>query len=72
MPLPTLTLEKISPEQNAQFIIGYLSREKKANTTRPFFEKTISLYPELTHVDDIEDASEREAFFRARYMRLIT
>ena len=64
MYLPTLKVEKIDPLQNVQIIINYLSKEKQANTTRPFYEKTISLYPELEGVSSVENREAREALIR--------
>lgn len=67
--LPKLTVEAIDPEQNVRFIIGYLSREKRENTSRPFFEKTIRLFPELKNIDAIEDKDDREAVIREAVLK---
>ena len=67
--LPTLKVEKIDPERNVQIITSYLSKEKQANTTRPFFEKTIRLYPELECVKDVEDQKTREAIIREAVLK---
>ena len=55
---------KIDPEDNVRFIINYLSKEKSENTTRPFFDKTVRMYPELARVNDITDEKEREQVIR--------
>ena len=62
--LPKLQVSIIDYEANARFIAGYCSKEKGENKTRPFFEKTILLYPELKNVQDIKDDEERDAFIR--------
>ena len=69
MYLPALKVEKIDPEHNVQIIISYLSKEKQANTTRPFYEKTIRLYPELESVSTVEDRETREALIREAVLK---
>ena len=69
MYLPTLKVEKIDPEQNVRIITSYLSKEKQANTTRPFYAKTIRLYPELECVSTMEDRAVREALIRAAVLK---
>lgn len=53
--LPKLVILPIIPEENVKFITNYLSDDKRKNNTRPFYEKTISLYPELAVIEKIED-----------------
>lgn len=72
MYLPTFTIKKIDPELNARFITNYLSKEKQANTSRPFFDKTISLYPELAGVGDIADEDERRAVIREAVLKRLS
>lgn len=69
MYLPILKVKKIDPELNVNFIKNYLSKEKNENTTRPFFEKTISLYPELECIKDIECFEKREEIIRKAVLR---
>lgn len=64
MYIPELKVSIIDFETNAGFICNYCSKEKSENKTRPFFDKTIKLYPELVSVQDIADSAEREAFIR--------
>lgn len=48
--IPRVRVLPIDPEDNARFIKNFLSRDKQKNTTRPFYDKTIALYPELKDV----------------------
>ena len=64
MYIPILKIKKIDPEMNAKFIANYLSKEKKENTTRPFYDKTIDLFPELACINDIDNEIERNAFIK--------
>ena len=64
MYIPDLKVSMIDPEINAGFICNYLSREKSENKTRPFYEKTILLYPELKDAQEILDIREKEEFIR--------
>lgn len=57
--IPKVNVSMIDPEANVRFIQNYLSREKAENSTRPFYEKTISLYPELENILNIEDEKKR-------------
>ena len=45
---------------------NYLSDDKRKNNTRPFYEKTISLYPELAVIEKIEDETMRMEIIRQR------
>ena len=67
MYIPDLKVSMIDPEINAGFICNYLSREKSENKTRPFYEKTILLYPELKDAQEILDIREKE-----RSLKIIT
>ena len=62
--LPKVKVEMIDPEANVRFIRNFLSKDKQKNNTRPFYEKTIALYPELREVDRMTDETEREAMIR--------
>lgn len=62
--LPKLVILPINPEENVKFIINYLSDDKRKNNTRPFYEKTISLYPELAVIEKIEDETMRMEIIR--------
>lgn len=42
--IPEVKVSMIDPEMNAGFIQNYLSKEKAANKTRPFYDKPIFLY----------------------------
>ena len=67
--LPKLKIIQIHPEDNVQFIINYLSADKQKNNTRPFFEKTISLYPELKDVGLTEDESLRNEIIKLAVLK---
>ena len=62
--LPRVKVELINPEDNIRFIRNYLGKEKKDNTTRPFHEKPLALYPELRDIDRAVDEAEREEMIR--------
>ncbi len=62
--LPKVKVERIDPEDNIWFIRNYLSKDKQENNTRPFYEKTIALYPELRDIDRVTDEDERETMVR--------
>ncbi len=66
--LPKLRVLPIDPEENVKFIIGYLEKEGSGNTTRPFFEKTVKLYPELKDINDTRDEVEKVARVRDAVM----
>ena len=51
--IPEVKVSMIDPEMNAGFIQNYLSEEKTANKTRPFYDKTILLYPELKSIHTV-------------------
>ncbi|MBP5223356.1 MAG: hypothetical protein J6Z35_09390, partial [Lachnospiraceae bacterium] len=70
--IPELKTEIIDPEDNVRFIQRFLSREMQENTTRPFYEKTIFLYPELKKIADIPDEKEREMFIREAVLKRLT
>ena len=70
--IPELKTEIIDPEANVRFIQRFLSREMQENTTRPFYEKTIFLYPELKKIADIPDEKEREMFIREAVLKRLT
>ena len=62
--LPNLKILPINPEENVKFITNYLSEDKRKNNTRPFYERTISLYPELAVIEEIEDEVLRQETIR--------
>ena len=64
MYIPELKVERIDFDLNAKFICNFCSKEKAENKTRPFFEKTISLYPELSDINEIADENEREKYIK--------
>lgn len=69
--LPKLKILPIHPEENVRFITNYLSDDKRKNNTRPFFEKTISLYPELKNIGAINDETlQKETIKQAVLKRL--
>lgn len=70
--IPKIKVLPINPEDNVRFIKNYLSRDKQKNTTRPFFDKTIALYPELKSVADIEDEKERDTVIRQAVVKRLT
>jgi len=47
----------INPDDNVKFIKNYLT-QRKGNNTRPFFEKTVSLFPELRCVEKMDNQFE--------------
>ena len=57
--LPKVKVELINPEDNIRFIRNFLEKEKTGNTTRPFYEKTLKLYPELRGIDGVPDEAGR-------------
>lgn len=69
MYIPTLTVQKIDPELNVRFITDYLSNEKKENTSRPFFEKTLSLFPELGCITGMNDGADRDEVIREAVLK---
>lgn len=62
--IPRLEVYPIRLEDNVRFITNYLDPNRQ-NTTRPFFEKTILLYPELKDVNDIENGQVRTETIRS-------
>ena len=64
MYIPELKVSRIDFDLNAKFICNFCSKEKAENKTRPFFEKTVLLYPELSGINEITDESEREEFIK--------
>lgn len=52
--IPKFEVVPIDIKDNVKFITNYLDNNRQ-NNTRPFFEKTISLYPELKDINNIED-----------------
>ena len=69
MLVPKVKVERINPEDNIRFIRNYLSKDKQENNTRPFYEKTIALYPELRDIDRVTDEDERETMIRGVVLR---
>lgn len=69
MLVPKVKVERINPEDNIRFIRNYLSKDKQENNTRPFYEKTIVLYPELRDIDRVTDEDERETMIRGAVLR---
>ena len=67
--LPKVKVEMINPEDNIRFIGNWLSKDNQKNKTRPFYEKTITLYPELRDIDQVSDAAGREAMIRRAVTR---
>lgn len=70
--LPKLVILPINPEENVKFIINYLSDDKRKNNTRPFYEKTISLYPELAVIEKIEDEPMRLEIIRQAVLKRLS
>ena len=67
--IPKVKVLPINPEDNVRFIKNYLSRDKQKNTTRPFYDKTIALYPELKDVAKIEDEEKRDAAIKQAVLK---
>lgn len=70
--LPKLVILPINPEENVKFITNYLSDDKRKNNTRPFYEKTISLYPELAVIEKIEDETMRMEIIRQAVLKRLS
>ena len=70
--IPKLEVSIVDFETNARFICNYCSKEKEENNTRPFFEKTLMLYPELEKIRDIEDSGERDGVIRQAVINRLT
>lgn len=70
--LPKLVILPINPEENVKFITNYLSNDKRKNNTRPFYEKTISLYPELAVIEKIEDETMRVEIIRQAVLKRLS
>ena len=70
--IPKLKVSIVDFETNARFICNYCSKEKAENNTRPFFEKTLLLYPELEKVRDIADSAERDRFVTQAVIKRLT
>lgn len=70
--LPKLVILPINPEENVKFITNYLSDDKRKNNTRPFYEKTISLYPELAVIEKIEDETRRMEIIRQAVLKRLS
>lgn len=69
--IPKLKISSIDPEINAKFICNYLSPEKVNNKTRPFAEKTFSMFPELRCItNDSDDRERTQIITEAVYKRL--
>ncbi|MBR5961711.1 MAG: hypothetical protein IKZ98_12060 [Clostridia bacterium] len=62
--IPEVKVSMIDPETNAGFIQNYLSKEKAENTTRPFYDKTILLYPELKNIHTVDDEKARKTIIQ--------
>ena len=58
--IPEVKVSMIDPEMNAGFIQNFLSKEKADNKTRPFYDKTILLYPELKDIHTVKDEEVRK------------
>ena len=70
--IPEVKVSMIDPEMNAGFIQNYLSKEKADNTTRPFCDKTILLYPELKSIHTVNDEKTRKTIIqKAVFERLV-
>ena len=72
MYIPTLSVRKIDPAMNAKFITNFLSKEKRENTTRPFYDKTIELFPELECISRIDNETERNAVINEAVVRYLS
>ena len=70
--LPKLVILPINPEENVKFITNYLSNDKRKNNTRPFYEKTISLYPELAVIEKMEDETMRMEIIRQAVLKRLS
>ena len=70
--IPKLKVSIVDFETNARFICNYCSKEKEENNTRPFFEKTLMLYPELEKVRDMADCGEQDGFIRQAVIKRLT
>lgn len=70
--LPKLVILPINPEENVKFITNYLSDDKRKNNTRLFYEKTISLYPELAVIEKIEDETMRMEIIRQAVLKRLS
>ena len=70
--LPKLVILPINPEENVKFITNYLSDDKRKNNTRPFYEKTISLYPELAVIEKMEDETMRMEIIRQAVLQRLS
>lgn len=70
--IPELKVSRIDYDLNAKFICNYCSREKAENKTRPFFEKTILLYPELADIYKNSDVDEREEYIKEIVVKKLT
>lgn len=67
--IPQLEIIPIDPELNVRFICKYLSPEMQANKTRPFLEKTLLMYPELTEALTIQDDNIRNTIIREAVLK---
>ena len=63
--IPELRVFPLPVANNVRLICNYLSPEKAANKSRPFAEKTYSLYPELVGKLDMVSDEERVSIIKA-------
>lgn len=70
--IPELIILPIDYDTNVNFIINYLSKDKQKNTTRPFYDKTITLYPELKDIADISDDNLKNERIRQTVIKKLT
>ena len=70
--IPEVKVTMIDPEINVRFIQNYLSREKADNTTRPFFDKTVLLYPELKDIRSVDDENARNEIIRRAVLQRLS
>jgi hypothetical protein len=62
--IPEVKVSMIDPEMNTGFIRNFLSKEKADNKTRPFYDKTILLYPELKDIHTVHDEKARKTIIQ--------
>ena len=70
--IPELIILPIDYDTNVNFIINYLNKDKQKNTTRPFYDKTITLYPELKDIADISDDNLKHELIRQAVIKRLT
>ncbi len=69
---PQIIVQPLKPIFNVRLICNYLSPSKSANKTRPFAEKTYTMYPELRSILDNKDENERNEIIRQAVEKRLT